>query len=67
VEALVEPKQPAGAGNGVVQDGFELFGPVAHLQNRQAGALIVEQVLPDFLQNRQGQCGRSGVEVDDAL
>jgi hypothetical protein len=66
VEAIVEAEQPAGAGDGVVEDGLELLGAVAHLQDRHAGALVVEQVLLDLFEHRQGQRRRAGVEVDDA-
>ena len=65
LEALVEPHQPPGAGDGVLDDFIEPLGPMAHLGDRHARSVEVEKRRLNFLQDGKGQDGRTGIEIMD--
>ena len=60
-------EQPDKISLGVVKDFLEYLGAVAHLHHGHAGALVVGNLVPRPLQHLQGQHGRTGRKIVDAL
>jgi hypothetical protein len=48
-----------------MEDGFEIFGAMRYFQNREAGAVEVEDGPGGFFKDRFGENGRSCGKVDD--